>query len=206
MNSRRLTILSPKPDRSCVERSLAHISPALAMRRRPLPSYAMPTVLPALPARPRRRGDRIRRDLPGRRVRLRDMSIWKRAQIKNGPTPFRVPGLSSSSEAYFLVLEEPVVVWWPGAYSDAPGAVDFFAFCILWPGAYSDAPGAVDVVLICIRWPGALPDEPGEKHARRSQVHCSRRSTTPHPSTARYEARKDRPRVRVPMWQAHLGR
>ena len=90
------------------------------------------------------------------------MSIWKRAQIKNGPTPFRVPSLSSSSEAYFLVLEEPVVVCWPGAYSDAPGAVDFFAFFILWPGAYSDAPGAVDVVLFCIRWPGALPDEPGD--------------------------------------------
>src|SRR5882724_562103 len=45
MNSRRLTILSPKPDQSCVERSLAHISPARAMRRRPLLSYAMPTVL-----------------------------------------------------------------------------------------------------------------------------------------------------------------
>jgi hypothetical protein len=34
----------------------------------------------------------------------------RHAQIKNGPTPFRVPSLSSSSEAYFLVLEEPVVV------------------------------------------------------------------------------------------------
>ena len=45
MNSRRLTILSPKPDQSCVERSLAHISPARAMRHRPLPSYAMPTAL-----------------------------------------------------------------------------------------------------------------------------------------------------------------
>ena len=41
------------------------------------------------------------------------MSIWKleaRADKENGPTPFRVPSLSSSSEAYFLVLEEPVVV------------------------------------------------------------------------------------------------
>ena len=45
-----------------------------------------------------------------------------------------------------------------------------------------------------------------EKHAGRSQVHRLRCSTTPHPNTARYEARKDRPRVRVPMWQAHLGR
>ena len=39
MNSRRLTILSPKPDQPCVERSLAQISPALALRHRPLPSY-----------------------------------------------------------------------------------------------------------------------------------------------------------------------
>src|SRR3984893_9467031 len=42
MNSRRLTIPSAKPKQPCVERSLAQISPALALRHRPLPSHATP--------------------------------------------------------------------------------------------------------------------------------------------------------------------
>jgi hypothetical protein len=36
-------------------------------------------------------------------------TLRQRADQENGPTPFRVPSLSSSSEAYSLVLEEPVV-------------------------------------------------------------------------------------------------
>jgi hypothetical protein len=42
MNSRRLTIPSAKPNQPSVERSLAQISPALALRHRPLASYATP--------------------------------------------------------------------------------------------------------------------------------------------------------------------
>jgi hypothetical protein len=31
---------------------------------------------------------------------------------------------------------------WPGAYSEAPGAVDLaLGSCICWPGAYCEAPG-----------------------------------------------------------------
>jgi hypothetical protein len=34
----------------------------------------------------------------------------------------------------------------PGAYSEAPGAVDLMAFFILWADACSEAPGRVDLV------------------------------------------------------------
>ena len=54
----------------------------------------------------------------------------------------------------------PVVCCFPGAYSEAPGAVDFVAFCILCPGAYSDAPGAVDLVAPCILCPGVFSETP----------------------------------------------
>lgn len=49
----------------------------------------------------------------------------------------------------------------PGAYSDAPGPVDFLAFCILCPGAYSDAPGPVDFFALCICCPGGAVDVAG---------------------------------------------
>lgn len=36
-----------------------------------------------------------------------------------------------------------VFFWCPGAYSEAPGAVDLaFGSCICWPGAYCEAPGS----------------------------------------------------------------
>jgi hypothetical protein len=65
------------------------------------------------------------------------------------------------------VAADPVVVCWPGAYSDAPGAVEVLLFFILCPGAYSDAPGAVEVfavevLLFCILCPGEYSEEPGD--------------------------------------------
>jgi hypothetical protein len=50
----------------------------------------------------------------------------------------------------------------------------------------------------------------GRSPAKRTQgdrrVHRLWCSTKPHPNTARCAARKIRPRVRVQMWEAHLGR
>src|SRR2546423_9366029 len=80
-----------------------------------------------------------------------------RREKQEGPSPFRSRACAFQ---YFLVLAVPVVVCWPGAYSEAPGAFDFLALFILWPGVDSDAPGPV--VLFCILWPGVLPDAPGD--------------------------------------------
>ena len=50
----------------------------------------------------------------------------------DGPTFVgRAAALRCPRERGYFFLAMPVVVRWPGAYSDAPGAVDFLAFCIL---------------------------------------------------------------------------
>jgi hypothetical protein len=77
------------------------------------------------------------------------------------PTPFRGRAFFIRGfEDYFFILAAPVV-WLPGAYSDAPGPVDFLAFCILCPGAYSEAPGPVDFFALCICCPGGAVDVVG---------------------------------------------
>jgi hypothetical protein len=72
--------------------------------------------------------------------------------------PFKLKRPKTRPNQRLLLL--PVVCCRPGAYSEAPGAVDFLAFCILCPGAYSEAPGPVDLVEFCILWPGVLSETP----------------------------------------------
>ncbi len=81
---------------------------------------------------------------------------------EKGSTPFRGRAFTlwEVRRIYFFVLADPVV-WLPGAYSEAPGPVDFLAFCILCPGAYSEAPGPVDFFAFCICCPGGAVDVVG---------------------------------------------
>jgi hypothetical protein len=86
---------------------------------------------------------------------------WARGSA-NAIRPGIDAGPFSRRNQYFFfvrVVADPVVLW-PGAYSDAPGAVEVLLFCILCPGAYSDAPGAVEVLLFCIWCPGDFVEEP----------------------------------------------